>query len=477
LRDPIISGRGNLVIKLNMKFNFVWFLLITLFLFSRFYNLGELPLFSDEGYAVARAWELKNTGELLGMVKYTTQPVFIWLIALFQFLPLNNVISGRLVSGVFGLGSALLMSKLAGKWIGKNAEIPAFILMAILPFSVFYDRTILFESTTLFFMILAIDFPLTVGLAILTKQTGWLILPLVLALGKRNLKERVITILIGTLTVVAVWYLVLENFSLITGSMLGKTAAPISVFGNLRNNLLRSKLWLIDYLTWPVIGLSVIGGLSAIINAIRGKKISPVLIVGGWTLGVFLFINKTAVIFYPRYLYAMLLGIILLAVNGWEFIRRRGLNKIVLSGLFLLVLLPGIISSKKIITTPKEAKIPSEDRFQFFEDWTSGVGSGDVADEIFRSVEGGRINVYLEEENSYFVTLKSDQRLKEVEIEAVAWLTDPLTDIPDEVMQDKKTSLFIRNRHPDIPDNWPVELVGSYPKTDKRSVYLYKIIK
>jgi len=169
-----------------MKFNFVWFLLITLFLFSRFYNLGELPLFSDEGYAVARAWELKNTGELLGMVKYTTQPVFIWLIALFQFLPLNNVISGRLVSGVFGLGSALLMSKLAGKWIGKNAEIPAFILMAILPFSVFYDRTILFESTTLFFMILAIDFPLTVGLAILTKQTGWLILPLVLALGNNN---------------------------------------------------------------------------------------------------------------------------------------------------------------------------------------------------------------------------------------------------------------------------------------------------
>src|SRR3989339_1805500 len=102
----------------------IWFLLIAVFLASRVYNLEGLPLFSDEAYAVARAWELKNTGELLGMVKYTTQPVFIWLIALFQFLPLNNVISGRLVSGVFGLGSALLMSKLAGKWIGKNAEIP-----------------------------------------------------------------------------------------------------------------------------------------------------------------------------------------------------------------------------------------------------------------------------------------------------------------------------------------------------------------
>ena len=76
-----------------MKFSYVWFLLIAVFLFSRFYNLGNLPLFSDEGYAVARAWDLKNTGEFLGMVKYTTQPIFIWLVALFQFLPLNNIIS------------------------------------------------------------------------------------------------------------------------------------------------------------------------------------------------------------------------------------------------------------------------------------------------------------------------------------------------------------------------------------------------
>ena len=76
-----------------MKFSFAWILLICGFLFTRFYNLGSLPLFSDEGYAVARAWELKKTGDLLGMVKYTTQPIFIWLIALFQILPLNNIIN------------------------------------------------------------------------------------------------------------------------------------------------------------------------------------------------------------------------------------------------------------------------------------------------------------------------------------------------------------------------------------------------
>ncbi|GEM_PF-5464570 len=450
-----------------MKFSYVWLFLIAAFLFSRFYNLGDLPLFSDEGYAVARAWELKNTGELLGMVEYTTQPIFIWLIALFQFLPLNNVVSGRLVSVFFGLGTALIISKLAGKWINRQAGIPAFILMAILPFSVFYDRTVLFESATLFFMVLALIFPAATGLAILTKQTGWLILPAVLALGRGSFKGRSLKILISILMVLAVWYFAAGSFG----------SVSISTHANFKNNLLRSMLWLIDYLTWPVIGLTVLGGLAAVIDAIRQKKITPILIAAGWTLGVFLFINKTAVIFYPRYLYSILLGVVILAVNGLEVIRNRGLSKIALSCLFITMLLPGIISGWKIIVTSGKAEIPREDRFQFFEDWTSGVGSKELADEILRIADIGGINVYLEEENSYFVTLKSDQRLKEARIEIVDWLVDPLTEIPEQVLEDDKTSLFIRNRHPDIPENWPVELVWSYPKTDKRSVYLYKIIR
>jgi 4-amino-4-deoxy-L-arabinose transferase-like glycosyltransferase len=460
-----------------MKSYLIWILLITGFLFSRFYNLGNLPLFSDEGYAVVRAWELKQTGDLLGMIKYTTQPVFIWLIALFQFLPFNNVTSGRLVSGVLGLATALIVSTLAGKWIGRKAMIPAFILMAALPFSVFYDRTILFESATLFFMVLALVFPVATGLAILTKQTGWLILPLVLVLGKGDLKERAAKISISILAVIAVWYLAVGgNFSIV-GSMIGKTASPVSVSANFKNNLLRSKLWLIDYLTWPVIWLSVIGGVAAVAGAIRQKKVTPILVIAGWTLGIFLFVNKTAVIFYPRYLYSIVLGVVLLAVKGWEIIRIRWPNKIVLSGLFMLILLPGIVSDWKIMTTPQKAEIPREDGFQFFEDWTSGVGGRQLADKISEIAGLDKINVYLEEDNSYFVILKSDQRLKNAKIEITGWLIDPLTEIPENVLEDDRASLFIRNRHPDIPADWPVELVWSYPKTDKRSVYLYKIIK
>lgn len=460
-----------------MKISPIWILLITGFLFSRFYNLGNLPLFSDEGYAIARAWDLKNTGDLLGMVRYTTQPVFIWLLAMFQFLPLNNIFSGRMVSGIFGLGTALLISKLAGKWINRKAEIPAFILMAVLPFAVFYDRTILFESATLFFMVLALFFPLTAGLAVLTKQIGWLIFPLVLTLGSGKLKNRFIKIFISILAVFAVWYFASGGNYSVVGTIIGKTSAPVSSTANLKNNILRSKLWLIDYLTWPIIWLSVIGGVAAVAGAIRKNKITPILIIAGWTLGVFLFINKTAVIFYPRYLYSIVLGVVLLTANGLETIRNRLSNKMVLSGLFILVLLSGMISDWKIMASPQNAKIPREDGFQFFEDWTSGVGGKQLADKVLEISSSGRINIYLEEDNSYFVILKSDQRFKNAKIETAGWLIDPLTEIPENALESDRVSLFIRNRHPDIPGNWPVELVWLYPKTDKRSVYLYKIIK
>lgn len=460
-----------------MKIFPVWILLISAFLFSRFYNLGNLPLFSDEGYAIARAWDLRNTGEIFGMVKYTTQPVFIWILAIFQSLPFNNIISGRMVSGVFGLGTAIFVSTLAGAWISRKARIPAFILTAVLPFTVFYDRTALFESTTLFFMALAFYFPLAAGFAVLTKQTGWLIFPLVLALGKGKIKDRSIKIFISILAVIAVWYLASgSNYSII-GSMIGKTASPVSVSANFRNNLLRSKLWLIDYLTLPVIWLSVIGGVAAAAGSLKKNKITPALIVAGWTFGVFLFINKTAVIYYPRYLYSIVLGVVLLAVNGLEVIRNRFPNKKFISGLFILALIPAMISDWEIMASPQNAKIPREDGFQFFEDWTSGAGSAEIAGKISEIAGQDGANIYLEEDNSYFIVLKSDSRLKNSKIEIAGWLADPLTEVPENVLTGGRTSLFIRNRHPDIPENWPAELIWSYPKTDKRSVYLYKIIK
>lgn len=457
-----------------MRFFFAWFLLIAFFLVSRVYNLEGLPLFSDEAYAVARTWELGKTGELLGMIKYTTQPIFIWLVALFGRLPLGSIVSSRLVSAIAGLGTALVLAKLARKWIGSKAGFLTFILVTILPFSVFYDRTILFESTTLFFMSLSLIFPLAAGLAILTKQTGWLILPAVIATGQGNFKKRFLEVVFSVVAVVAVWYLAMVNLDSILEIVLGKTSTPVSAAADFKNNLLRSKLWLINYLTIPVILLTFLGAVVAIIESVKKKKMKPLAVVALWTLGIFLLINKIAVIFYPRYLYPVVLGIVLLGSKGWfEYSRRfKIIGSLLMS---FLILAPAMTLSSRIVTTPQLASLPREDKFQFFEDWTSGVGSSEIADEIIKISGGEDINVYLEEENSYFITLKSDSRLKNARVEIADWLVDPLTEIPEEILSGGKFSVFVRNRHPDIPRDWPVEKIFSFNKTAVREVSLYRV--
>ncbi|HLD34716.1 MAG TPA: hypothetical protein VJB62_02535, partial [Patescibacteria group bacterium] len=319
-------------------------------------------------------------------------------------------------------------------------------------------------------------FPAAVGLGVLTKQTGWLILPATALIGSGNTRERWLKILISVLGVMVVWRLAFGSFSLMVETMLRKTAAPISATADFKSNFLRSKLWLGDYLTWPVILMSIFGGAAALVEAFRQKKITPLLAITVWTLGIFLFVTKTAVIFYPRYLYPIVLGVVLLATKGWfEFSRRLGMmGSIIVS---ILVLAPSLMLSSRIVLSPESANIPREDRFQFFEDWTSGIGSSEIADKIIKIAGEEEVSVYLEEENSYFITLKSDPRLKNARIETADWLFDPLTKIPEEILASEELSVFVRNRHPDIPGDWPVELIAQVPKTVSRSVYLYRITK
>ena len=79
--------------------------------------------------------------------------------SLISILPFNNVISGRLVSGIFGLGNGADYLKLAGKWISRQAAIPVFILLARLPFFFCFTTELFYlNRLLLFFMALALVF-------------------------------------------------------------------------------------------------------------------------------------------------------------------------------------------------------------------------------------------------------------------------------------------------------------------------------
>jgi len=458
--------------------SFIWCLLGLAFLFSRVYSVDKLPLFSDEAYAIVRANEIRQGEPLLGMVKNTTQPIFIWLVALFQLLPMSQVSSGRLVSTVGGLVMALVLARASSKLIKPEAAVVTFILTSILPFAFFYDRTVLFESLTSMFISASLLFPVVfTPLAILTKQTGWLTLPLAIGVNWKQPKVVIKTLLAAVAIPFMVWLIAFNGINGITNTMGSKAAAPLSLSASLKPNLLRAKLWLEAYITIPILILSTIGGLIEAINIFRKKNISSLLIIAVWTMGVIFLEAGVARIFYPRYLYPIVIGIVLLAVRGFLALSSKIVSLRI--PLLFFIIFPALRLDYAIATRPETAAIALEDKYQFFEDWTSGAGSQELISKTYdiSLKQSQPVVVYVEEENSYYVTLRDDKRLREIKVQVAKWLVDPLADIPQTVLDDLSQSLIIRNRNPDIPDSWPVELILEVPKTASRSVYLYRIVK
>lgn len=463
----------------------VWFLLAFFFILSRLINSNLLPLFSDEAYVIARAQDIWQSGDWLSMVKLTTQPILIWLVTAFIKLPLDIVFAGRFVSVLSGLIAALLVAHAAGKFIHPQAKWFAFLIMIVLPFPFFYDRTLLFESTLLSWMAVAMFIPSTgLPLAILTKQTGWLAVPLIVLLHYWNKKTLLISLIMAIFVPFAVWFVALGSWEQIIKINFGQTAATLGS-ANFKINLLRAKLWLVNYFTLPILFLALSGLIKEFLTFIKKRKISPILLIGIWSSSVLILEAKIAVIFYPRYLYPMILGVVLLAVSAlwmsFTFISNFK-NKIMRVAAFfigvIIIFYPSIKFDYVLIKSPKDAPLALEDHLQFFEDWTSGVGSDEFNKEITAFVQNSNQNliVYVESENSYYITL--DRKYKQnYEVKIADWLNEPLAEIPQGVLEEKAEVWFVRNRHPDIPEDWPVSLISKVQKSPSRSVYLYRVNK
>ena len=129
------------------------------------------------------------------------------------------------------------------------------------------------------------------------------------------------------------------------------------------------------------------------------------------------------------------------------------------------------------MNSPKQSAIAHEDKLQFFDDWTSGVGSNEINIEIEKYLRSNNnLTVYVESENSYFITLQRRNN-PNFEIEIAHWLNEPLNEIPTNILEQENETWFVRNRHPDIPEDWPVTLITKVQKSPSRYVYLYRIIK
>jgi hypothetical protein len=331
----------------------------------RLINLLKTPVFGDEGLYCYLGYQINH----LPPKDSTNLILNVWKDA--PLLPVLNAAALKLFPGlpplwvcraavttVSSIG-ALIIFGLGGWW--------ATLFYLLNPFSFFLDRTILMEPVLNTMMLVYIWLSLKAiasrkfapsllaGAAaivmLMAKQTGILALPIPAILAWANkqklvgIKNWVITIIIASLlTVLAALQL----------TKLADTAAmhttTVLSLSHIKTNLWLIGNWLIQYWTWWVIPVIILGWRWKWALTVAYFILTFTLF--GWTL-------------FPRYL------LIIVPFVSLSIVPKNMLSK----GLLILLLAIFVRRDITILLVPDKAVIAKETRYQFFEDWGSGSGT------------------------------------------------------------------------------------------------------
>lgn len=168
------------------------------YLATRLWNLGLLPMVSDEGTYIdwgVRAWRARGLGDWLASLEDGKQPLLAWLMPPVLAAVPDRLVAGRLVAVACGAANVALLwvaaSALARPWGNGVARIAGPVAAALgvaVPIALVHDRMALYDSlvTTASLLVLVTtlrwaDAPtvartgtlgLSIGIAVLTKLSA-----------------------------------------------------------------------------------------------------------------------------------------------------------------------------------------------------------------------------------------------------------------------------------------------------------------
>ncbi len=336
------------------------------------------PVFGDEGLYCYLGYQINRLP-----VKDSSNLVLnIWKDA--PLLPVINAVALRLfpspaplwtcraaVTIAAGLGAVTLFG--IGGW-------GAMLFYLLNPFNFFLDRTVLMEPVLNTAMLgflsmsllamrrgtrkLMILTGLTTALVLTAKQTGILVLPIpfIIALLRRKRFPYFKQVLVTTVVVASglIWLALRTTRLWDTAAM--HTTTTVSIL-RIKNNLGLMGKWLIQYWSWWVIPVVILGWRSR--WALMATYFVLVFATLGWSL-------------FPRYL--------LIVVPFVALIAGQAAKNLAGKIMFTILLVIFVRRDVTILLQPDKARLALETRYQFFEDWGSGLGTK-VAVEWLRGQE------------------------------------------------------------------------------------------
>ncbi len=379
--------------------------LLIFYLLLRLWNLGGLPIFTDE--AIYMRWAqiaLNDSNWRFISLTDGKQPLFIWFTMIFQKIVEDPLIAGRMVSviaGIFSLVGIILLSYEVFK--NKTVAFLSGLLYVVYPFSQVYDRMALMDGMVGAFAIwgllfgvllvrrinltLAYTLGFIVGGAALTKSNGFFsayLLPFTLLLFNFKQKKLINRLfrwaifaavafgisqaMYSVLRLSPFFHIIEEKNQVFVYSISDWLSHPLTYFmGNFQGLF----GWLITYLT-PAFIILIFAGLIS-----RGFLREKLLLVAYFALP-FLALALFGKVIFPRHFYFMTLSLIPIAAFGLSRLNALFQSKIKMQYahvlLTILFIAYPLYVSLQFAVNPLHAPIADSDIKQYISEWPAGWG-------------------------------------------------------------------------------------------------------
>lgn len=398
-------------------------LLCILFFSLRIPNLILQPIFADEAIYIrwAQVMKAEPTLRFLPLSDGKT-PLFMWAMMPFLKVFEDPLFAGRFLSILAGFTTMLGVLALGWKFFDKRVGMWSAFLITIIPYTVFFDRMALVDSTlaafsvwSLFFVLLLVQYPRVdvamflgyfLGGGLLTKPPGFfnvLVLPFSLILfnwqdeNRQNNLLRLFGLWVVAIIITFAIYNLLRlgpGFSGLSSRNQDYIFSPFDLAGRPLDpfipHLRDLQDWFPKLLTIPTLLLVFLGMVLAFI-----KKNRIALVVLFWSLVPLLIQMAFLKTFTARYLLFSIPPLICLA--GWaitQLIHNIKLKTLTASLLFIMILLvPSLYFNFKLITNPESAPLPRAERRGYLEDWTAGYGLKEIAQFLIDESSNGVVVV------------------------------------------------------------------------------------
>ncbi|OGG01454.1 hypothetical protein A2Z33_02875 [Candidatus Gottesmanbacteria bacterium RBG_16_52_11] len=475
-----------------------------IYAFTRLFNLGLLPIFTDE--AIYIRWsQIGSRDAAWRFISLTDgkQPLFTWIMMVFlRLIPGDPLVVGRLVSvfaGFVTLAGLTLLSYELFK--SRAAALFTGLIYAVSPYTLMYDRLALYDSlvsalyvgslyiTVRLVRTLRLDNALILGMAlgagVLNKSSGFISIyllpvPYLLFQGIRPTRRLFIYALLAALAAVLalVYYSVLRlspHFHMIglkntvfVYTLSDWLSQPFRFF---RGNLNGLTDWLIHYMTKPVLAASLLP-LAVIWHRWREKTV----------LFLYFFLPFTGLalmgkVLYPRFILFMSMPLYVLAGVTFAGIFRLVRNRTAAATALILLLLPGITVSYFILTNPRYALIPESDRGQLIDDWPAGGGVRETTDLIRDRAQNGPVAVITDGTfgllpYAFEIYLVDNPN---VEIRGIWPVPETIPADIINLVRIKPTLVILNQRQ--VAPSWPMKLIAQYQKGNRvdRTLRVYEV--